>query len=178
MAFVPEDGTGVDDANSYISVDYADEYFSDRGVVKWTDADGTVKETALINATDYINMRWGETPGFKGSLPEAPQGLPWPRLYAGDSALQMPTSLKRATAEYALRALDGPLAPDFVLDENGRLYNKKREEVGPIVEEVAYSSGASSTTALETFRTYPVPDQLIKPCLVGGGTGGMTVIRN
>lgn len=173
MTIVVEDGTGLEDSNSYASVEYADTYFEDRGNETWTDLDSNVKESALINATDYINMRWGEK--FKGSLATETQALLWPRLYVGSSALQMPDILLRATVEYALRASAGPLAPDYEFDSTGRLWTKKREEVGPIVEETSY--GSSSVTDLYTFRPYPVPDALIKPLLVGGGMGGY-LIRN
>lgn len=35
MAFVVEDGSGIANANAYITVAYADEYFSDRGNADW-----------------------------------------------------------------------------------------------------------------------------------------------
>jgi hypothetical protein len=168
MAFVAEDGTGLAEANSYIDTDWADEYFSDRGNEAWANLDSGVKEVALINATDYINLRWAEK--FRGSTATEIQALPFPRLYVGSSVLQMPVSLKRATAEYALRASAGPLAPDYQFDDSGRLWTKKREEVGPIVEETSY--GSTSVTDLYAFRPYPVPDGLIKPLLTGGGQGG------
>lgn len=170
MAFVPEDGTGLANANSFISVETADAYFDDRSVTKWADLDQTPKETALIQATDYIMLRW-PSEKFKGWQATEGQSLPFPRIYVGNSALQMPVSLQKATAEYALLALDGPLAPNFEYDETGRLVTKKREEVGPIVEEVGYPS--STSTNPPTYRTYPVPDGLIRPLLNGSG-GGVT----
>jgi hypothetical protein len=175
MAFVAEDGTGLADANSYATVEYADEYFFDRGNETWADSDSGLKESALINATDFINMRWGTDPGFKGMIGTETQALLWPRLYAGDSALQMPDTLKRATVEYALRALSNPLAPDIPYDESGRLVTKKREEVGPIVEEVSYAS--NSATNVPTWLAYPLPDSLMRSLIIGGGFTGR-VIRN
>lgn len=175
MAFVPEDGTGVVDANSYIDVAYADAYFTDRGNAVWAALGNADKQIALINATDYINMRWGLTPGFKGLPATETQALLWPRLYVGSSVFQMPDTLKRATAEYALRASAAPLAPDHPYDDTGRLVIKKREEVGPIVEEVTYDPNSAGN--LYAVRSYPVPDALMKPLLVGGGSGG-GVIRN
>lgn len=173
MAFTPEDGTGVPAANSFISVAYADAYFAERGNVVWGALANEKKQFALIQATDYITARWSEK--FKGALPDNDQGLVWPRLYYGVEALQMPDTLKRATAEYAIRANSAPLAPDYPYDETGRLYIKKREEVGPIVEETSYSS--SSADSLYTFRSYPVPDNLIRGLLNSGGTGGQ-LMRN
>lgn len=171
MAFVPEDGTGLPNANSYISVEYADAYFADRGNEQWLNLIETDKQIALVNASDYITYRYGTL--FKGSQATETQGLVWPRLYVGSSAFQMPDSLKRATAEYALRASAAPLAPDLPYDATGRLYIKKREEVGPIVEETSY--GENSASSLPTFRAYPLPDTLIKSLLNGGGMGGRLI---
>lgn len=176
MAFIPEDGTGLLDSNSYIDVAYADSYFSDRGNTEWASLDEAAKQGALINATDYINLRWGDQ--FKGTIAVEDQALLWPRLYVGNSALQMPDTLKRATAEYAVRASQGPLAPDFEYDSTGRLYTKKREEVGPIVEEVSYSAATSDIDSMYAYRTYPVPDAMMRPLLAVTGLNGRGVIRN
>ena len=35
MAFVPETGIGLPDANSLVSVEFADEYFADRAIAEW-----------------------------------------------------------------------------------------------------------------------------------------------
>ena len=116
MAFVAEDGTGLEDANSLCDVAFADAYFADRVVTAWTGADA-VKQGALIRATDYVEGRWALK--FKGSeqFPEV-QGLSFPRLEIGwDDAV--PVGIKRAVAEYALRALANPLAPDPVVDATG-----------------------------------------------------------
>lgn len=173
MAFTPEDGTGLPNSNSYADVAYADTYFLDRGNDAWAALSTDDKQVALIQATDYINIRYGEK--FKGVIASETQALLWPRLYVGSSALQMPDSLLRSTAEYAIRASVAPLAPDAPVDATGRLWIKKREEVGPIVEETTYDSNSASD--LYTFRPYPIPDALIKPLLVGGGMGGQ-LLRN
>lgn len=174
MAFVPEDGTGLINANSYASVEWADEYFTDRGNDAWLDLDEDKKQVALIEATDYINLRFGNN--FRGALALDTQSLLFPRLYADDSVFQMPDTLRRATAEYALRASVSPLAPDFAYDASGRLWTKKREEVGPIVEETSY--GAQSVVDMYTFRQYPVPDALIRSLFSIGFASGGQLTRN
>ena len=52
---VVEDGTGLSNADSFVSVAYADTYFSTRGVSAW--ASLTNKEALLIKATDYITTK-------------------------------------------------------------------------------------------------------------------------
>ena len=41
---VVEDGTGLTDSNSYVSVVFADDYFSTRGVSKWETLTETEKQ--------------------------------------------------------------------------------------------------------------------------------------
>ena len=67
------------------------------------------------------------------------------------------------------------LYPDFPYDDTGRLYIKKREEVGPIVEETTYASGSADN--LYSFRSYPVPDNMLRSLLNSGSTSGQ-LMRN
>jgi hypothetical protein len=57
MTIIVEDGSGIIGANSYASVAYADSYFTLRGITTWTGAN-SLKEAALIKATDYIDLRF------------------------------------------------------------------------------------------------------------------------
>lgn len=168
MSFIAEDGTGLTDANSFISVEYADAYFSDRGNAVWEDLDEGQKETALVAATDYIIMRFGLK--LSGRITYTVQALPFPRSYSySDEIGSVPVALKKATAEYALRASQAPLAPDLTYDDTGRLYTKKREEVGPIVEETTYASITGSAPVL--YKPYPVPDGYMYGLLSSAGGG-------
>jgi len=58
MTLIAEDGTGVSGANAYTTRAFVDPYFVDRGTTAWTGSDD-VKDEAIINATDYIERRWG-----------------------------------------------------------------------------------------------------------------------
>ncbi len=161
MPFLAENGTGLAGATSLCSVEFADSYFEDRNVTKWTGTD-TVKEAALIRATDYVEARWQGK--WRGDLQTATQALSFPRTGIGhDSAV--PGDILKAVAEYALRTLDGtPLAPDPVYDATGFALRKAREKVGPI--ETEYEHIGSSP---ETLRPYPAADMLIRPFVYGGG---------
>jgi hypothetical protein len=67
MTIVVEDGTGIFNANAYVSVAYASEYFTLRSRSfenNWIARPSTEKEAAIISATDYIESRWG--PHFRG----------------------------------------------------------------------------------------------------------------
>jgi len=118
MAFTVEDGTGIEGANSYIDVAFADEYHDDRGNVSWSSLTATQKQQVLIKASEYIDKRFGRR--FRGTRQLKRQGLEWPRLSAFDDdgfllsgEDEVPRQIKKATAEYAIRAAAyNVLAPD------------------------------------------------------------------
>lgn len=76
MQFIVESGVGMNDATSYVSVEYADQYISffypDS---EWQELDEDEKELRLINATDYIDnfLVWTST------IKNENQALNWPR---------------------------------------------------------------------------------------------------
>jgi DnaT-like ssDNA binding protein len=83
--FVVEDGNGLPDANAYVSLDYANDYFASRGVAAWASVADSDKQTAIVRATDYIETVFG--PKFTGSKafvscppdPTVDQALSFPR---------------------------------------------------------------------------------------------------
>ena len=81
MAFTVEDGTGVSGANSYGSVADANTHWSDRTDDDdvWENADTSDKESALIDATDYIEGTYS----WIGEKKSKDQGLGWPRSDCG-----------------------------------------------------------------------------------------------
>lgn len=166
MAFVVEDGTGLADANSYASVAFADAYFAERGITAWTGTN-TQKEQWLVQATDYIDFRFGRR--FAGERLTTTQALIFPiDLYDG-----LPTVLLKATSEYALRAISGPLAPDLTFNASGTAVTETFRKVGPIETKTKFAtSGAGSV--LMKFRPYPAADALLAELFITGDQ----VIRN
>lgn len=167
MALVVEDGTGKPDANAYVSLSYANDYFTLRGNETWTFASEAEQTVAIVQATDYIDQRWG--PLLASERTTDVQALEFPRKkWEG-----MPATLLKATSEYALRALISPLAPDPEYDESGRTVTETKEKVGPITEEKKY---ADYGTGIQ-WRAYPSADALMRPLLNPAAVGGR-VIRN
>lgn len=158
MALVTEDGTGLADANCYIDTTFADAYFADRGVAAWSSLTPDVKANCCIKATDYIDTRWGYL--FQGDLLTTTQALQFPR----DAFTGIPTQLKKAVAEYALRASTADLAPDIEQDPTGYQVSRKFEVVGPITERTDYAFlGPGATRQL--LKPYPAADMLLRPLL-------------
>lgn len=117
MAIIVEDGTAKTDAVSYLSVTDANTHHTARGNTQWSALSDANKETALVRATDYIDKRFGRK--FRGHKISSAQALEWPRSAATDNdgfaigSGEVPSQLKKATAEYAMRAyLYNVLAPD------------------------------------------------------------------
>jgi hypothetical protein len=185
MPFVPEDGTGLPNANAYIDLAFANTYHSDRGNDGWGQSDGN-KRSAIIRATDYIEQRFGLK--FRGVRKTKEQALEWPRLDAFDdddfafsSVDEIPRQLQKACAEYALRALNIlQLSPDPTLSfatrdatgegstqqatADGGEVRRKKEKVGPIEEEIEYRSTAqalSRSDQLTDKGTSEVPSMFI-----------------
>jgi hypothetical protein len=166
VAFVAEDGTGLADANALCDVAYADAYFADRNITAWTGAD-SAKQAALIKATDYIETRWSSR--FRGYVLSEDQALSFPRTGINHDG-EVPHAIRKATAEYALRALGGTaLAPDPSAASVGGAVISTRKVVGPIETETKYSSGATPSL----FQPYPMADELVRKLL----RTGLSVVR-
>lgn len=109
MAFTPETGAIVANANSYVTLAYANAYFVDRGSpTDWTNAVNEDRQAALIYATTWLdqNMNWYST------IQDLSQSLGWPRVSffdregrtVGGSGV-IPVPVKDATCELALQWL-------------------------------------------------------------------------
>jgi hypothetical protein len=177
MAFVVEDGTGLSNANSYCDLTFAASYFEDRNAVTWDVLDDDIKKASLILATDYIEMRFGsQLRGVKFNLLQSlfypatlTSGLPIdtfiydeldPTLVLG---VDIPTAIKKATCEYAIRASKNTLIKDVASDA----MVSSRVKVGSIEKETNF--GYNSRRA-DLFASYPTADLLIKPYLKSNPT--------
>lgn len=157
---VVEDGTGLANAVCYMSVAEADAYHAARRNLAWSAVSKTEREAALVRASDYIDQRWGRR--FHGFRLTNTQSLEWPRSYAfdefGSAYLGIPTLLKNACAEYALRATAAPLAPDPVLSANGKVVRTLSRVEGAVTEEIEYAPGYSAPE----IRPYPAADAWLR----------------
>jgi hypothetical protein len=162
MSIIVEDGTGLENANSYASVEGATIYFEERKNNSWP-IDNIARGAALIKATDYIDARFGNQ--FIGFPKTNKQSLQWPRIKTnrfGES--EIPLILKRACFEYAVRAANGPLIPDIELT-NGVAVFANRKKVGPLEKSFsAVQRGFGSS--IEMFPPWPMADLLMRDLLI------------
>lgn len=159
MTFVPEDGTGLPNANSYAGLEFADAYFGDRGNTEWSALTPEGKEQSLVRATDYIDRRFR----FIGQPLKPDQALQFPRQGFG-----LPVNILKAACEYALRASTGPLAPDPAagdpLDPNGRSVASYTKTIGPLTTSISYFD--KDGVAVSDFPHYPEADALLKDLIL------------
>lgn len=107
MTLIVEDGTGLAGAESYVSVAEATAYHANRGNSVWAGlATDTIREQLLRKATDYLSLAYyGRWLGEKNTTTQA---LDYPR----EGQNFVPTAIKNACCELALRAIDTDLMPD------------------------------------------------------------------
>ena len=104
---IVENGNGLPNADSYVSVEFADSYFSARGVSAWASLTTEQKEQALIRGTDFIDnvFQWC------GKKATAEQSLRFPRVnlkdYEGNAIEGIPNCLKQAVCDVAIVASNG-----------------------------------------------------------------------
>jgi hypothetical protein len=120
MAFIVEDGNGLSTATSYVSVAESITYFATYGTeannTTWTGLTTAQQERALNNGTQFVDNQYY----FPGTKSTTTQALNWPRDDAYDCSGELwsgiPTKLKDAVCEAALRSLSGDLLSDGSTD--------------------------------------------------------------
>lgn len=163
MALTVETGSGLADADAFISEEEADTYHEARGNTDWTGDFTGDKEAAIRRATAVLNSYLWQGYRTQGRN----QSLSWPRASVVDreglpiGIDEIPQELKDACAEIAMRELVTPngLTPDVRLSDSVR-----REKIGEI--EVEYSSSNASASAYVPVVTVIGP--LINQFLTAG----------
>lgn len=157
---IVEDGSIVADANSYVTYDYVLSYHALRGNSAWAAGSELNQQYAIIRATQAVDSiykgKWKGAPTEYGT-----QELEWPRQNVDVNGTELdddliPTALKKAVCEAALRELASAnsMTPD--LDRGGEIKRVKADTV-----EVEYMDGANSTT------TFTAIDGLLADLVTG-----------
>lgn len=166
MAFTVEDGTGVADANSYVTIAEAAAHFQDLNDEDWADADLKPRQAALIKATQYLEATYT----WVGTKKTKAQALGWPRSGAEDKdgfsidSTIVPQKVKDAVFFLAKEALTSDLLP---ARDRGGAVKSARVKVDVLEIEDEYLDSAPSET------TYRMVDRMLTG-LVEGSAGGFT----
>ena len=149
---IVEDGTGLTDANSYVSVEFADDYFSARGVSEWVDLETEVKEQSLIKATDFIDnvYQWYGKKEFDN------QALRFPRVsirdYEGAEIKGIPLCLKQSVCDAAMIISNGTELFQ-TKNENGDVVSETITTLSFTYAKNESSEETTSTTLYDAINT-------------------------
>lgn len=176
MALVVEDGSGLSNAESYISVADATTYLTEIGEeADWTAAQVAAQEAALRLSTSWIDGRYS-WPGFPKNDAQA---LDWPRFDAFDcegrlvDSGSVPEGVRRACAWVAKESVAGSVDLTGV-NTDGRI-KRTRDKVGDLETEVEYEPGGAPGGEI----VLPFADSLLS-CLyesITRGSSGWSVSK-
>ena len=166
--FIVEDGTGIENANAYVTVDEYKQYLTDRNRQAEIPKEDDTIQAAIVAATDYIDKTRGEV--FRGQRAEGkdyPQSLEFPRINLrnryGTILRARPKALIHGCIEYATRAITIKLLPDGGITTTGAT---RQSSVGPIQD-----SFDTSFVDRTPIVPYPEADLLLDElCFSNGGT--------
>jgi hypothetical protein len=148
MAFTLEDGTGISDANAYVSLDFCITYCTDRGLT-FSTSPSSLGEEAIVRATAALDAMYRfRFNGYKTHGRN--QALEWPRTAAYDregyliSGALIPIEIQNAVSEMAVReyASPGSMLPD--LERGGAVQMLRAGSV-----EVQYAANAAMATTFQ-----------------------------
>ena len=174
MALNVETGSGLANADSYITLAEADTYLAKYGFdedAAWTAASDAQKEDAIRRATqEYLEGIYYNA--WRGSVRTYTQKLSWPRTGAHDDAGrtigsgEVPDAIKEANALVALNVLQGNAIISDGYDRGGIT----RETMKGVGFEITTEYGGGGSSADSTQRRLRRADSLIYP-YIAGATG-------
>lgn len=183
MALIKEDGSIVPGANSYADIADADAFQTDRAREAWLNSDATVKDAALVRATDYIDGRWELQ--FTGKPLGDVQDLPWPRKGVRYPATsnpfpedEVPEDIVTATILYADQVIGDGSDPSSMTelsitpDVDSSNVKRLKEKVDVLETDTEFFAGAAS---LRTIQPIPEADRLVRRWLIAHGARGLTL---
>lgn len=164
MSLVVDDGTGLPNSESYVSVADATTYHANFGNYDWLNIDVATQETYLRKATRDLDLLLGRS--YLSSPLSTTQALLWPRVsYTNTDGFLVsgiPTQLKNAVAELAL--LNDSVDVTGPADESGNIASSA-QKVGDLSVQTQYFAPTSTAPKMRRVNL------MIAPLLSGGSTG-------
>ena len=156
VSLIVEDGSCVQNANCYVSLEYANAYMKNTGRSDWESLTDDDKRARLINATNYIDRTYSKI-GWKGIKKyHRNQPLCFPRVELFDKdgyeVEGIPEELKKAVCEAGFISISTSLFT--VKDASGSIKSQKVDVI-----EVEYYS--ETETNGEYISRFTVLDSLL-----------------
>lgn len=163
----------IRNANTFCSLEYADNFHQQRGRATWAAATEEVRKAALVNATDFVNneFNWKGIRSYTEEHQTYPQFLEFPRdglLDDRDFWLEgVPDAVQRSVAEMAYHMVsrnstDAYPTQNTVLAPNGIL-KKFSSKTGPLSKSYEYASPAELKNTPTYFTVERWVQHLVKP---------------
>lgn len=159
IELIVEDGTGVADANTYLTAEYVSEYAETIGSAVWDDNESK-QAVALIQATRFIDMKYRGS--LQGTIMRSTQGLLWPRSSFVDTngkdivAGSLPKALKDAVAHAAIMYLENGTL-DLNANSGNNIKSSSVKVGGGAVEESVTYFAPSETNVFSVIDGYMAP---------------------
>ena len=167
MSLIVEDGSGIDGAESYVSVADATTYFtaykSSTDAATWTGSATADQERALRLAAQFMLATYRQR--WIGTRANISQSLDWPRYSAWvdenliDSTV-VPTEVQQAQCELAFKALSESLVSDESAGDSG-IASESNSVAG-------ISSSATYIGSKTTQKRYTLVGRILGPFLESG----------
>jgi len=141
VSFITEDGTGLLNANSMVTVVEFDEYFTDRGNTDMTSLTLEEKQSLLVKGADYLNLSYV----WENEKLSPEQSMPFPRTVFG-----LPQAIKRANIILASKANDD----DLIADAERRVKKEKVSSLEIVYDENDTSNGTTFTEVELLVKPY------------------------
>lgn len=168
-----EDGNCKIDANSYVSLAYADTYAVNRNYSTWLNQSDYVRKAAIIKAMDYVDNLFD----WKGIKMNPDQALSFPRLNIIDGNGYnrtgcIPEQLKKAVCEAAFYVQKQYSL--FASNDTAGAVKKTKKKADVVDVEKEYFS--SKETKIDYTSAYQSLDNLLKGLYKK--KGDVSIIRN
>jgi hypothetical protein len=156
---IVEDGTCTQGANSYISLEDAVSYQTDRNRTDWLELSDNEKKASLIKATQYVDnlFKWK---GIRKYHQEQPLNFPRVNIFIeGYSVKEMPRQIKDAVCEAAYYGFQEDL---FTVRESdiGNIKRIKDVVEDAVEEEIEYFN--KSESKVDFISKYAALDSILR----------------
>ena len=180
MTLIVEDGTGVFKANSYVGLAYATSYLHQRNkLTTWSAASVSSQRAALIEATDYIDKRFGLK--FLGNILYTEMAVPATGMLMVIGAPSEDETIIVGTETYTFKV--SPSAPNDI--EIGGSTSVTAQNIADLLDGrldiLVYHDASSSMITIEAVEAGPIEFDTISnsenvvfdtDTLIGGSLSG------
>lgn len=156
-----ENGEGIEDANSYVDLAFANQFMANMGRKEWLALEDDIKKISLVKATSYVDNLFT----WKGTKATQQQALSFPRLNIVDldgfEVVGIPTKLKQAVCEAAFYGFSEELFATY--DTNGAVKKHSlRSKASVVEEEESFEYFSSAEIEVENISKYAALNSLLK----------------